>query len=731
MPSCEAHAMRDDGSKNRDSEAAYARYLAGMDASMRQKVALTAAHLLADGVVADMGTGSGEGANALAQLYPALRVVGVDLDPQMVLRARAKFDAVNLSFEAGDIAQRVFAEASLDGIFDSSVLHHVTTFSGYAHEAASRCLETQVQALKTGGVIVVRDFLLPDDADESVLLDVPESLVPLLERTAREYRSLHATPGFPLQQLDLTREGWARFRLARRHAVEFVLRKDYTDDWEAEIKEEYTYFDRARFEQTFASLGLRVLASTPIWNPWIVRNRFEGKFEMRALDERPLPFPATNYIIVGERVGEGASVSFEDAGAAEKVGFLALEHVVRTDTKQVRDIVRRPGVVADVIPYFVSEERVYVLARTSYPRPILVAQAASKFALDGAGVVPWLVEPLHVALFEKPIAQSVEEELWRTARLDADAIVSMTMGSAYCPSPGGLQEEVRSIFVEVRPSFLDLALEGISPFSTSGRVRPIEAQQLLRAAQVGGLPDARLELNVRDLLTRLGRAHGPWLGDAPHDPPQPLSHTERASWDVLKSIPSRRLYRPHRDTRDRPFLELHARRFVERDAAGRAVGEAVLEFAMPTARSSVTVALALLARVNDVVCLGLDDDDLPAIQSFYGHSNVLVAPAWRLPVTCDSRAEALTFVRARLRAEHGVEVGELTELGGRYHPSPGATPEVVHPFAAWVSSCSEPANLRALRFVPIEELACHATEIVDGHLRVAVLRAASMLGVLR
>jgi 8-oxo-dGTP pyrophosphatase MutT (NUDIX family) len=84
-----------------------------------------------------------------------------------------------------------------------------------------------------------------------------------------------------------------------------------------------------------------------------------------------------------------------------------------------------------------------------------------------------------------------------------------------------------------------------------------------------------------------------------------------------------------------------------------------------------------------------------------------------------------------LRAEHGVEVGELAELGGRYHPSPGATPEVVHPFAAWVSSCSEPANLRALRFVSIEELARHATEIVDGHLRVAVLRAASMLGVLR
>jgi len=38
---------------------AIARDLAGMDASMRQKVALTAAHLLCEGRVADMGMGSG------------------------------------------------------------------------------------------------------------------------------------------------------------------------------------------------------------------------------------------------------------------------------------------------------------------------------------------------------------------------------------------------------------------------------------------------------------------------------------------------------------------------------------------------------------------------------------------------------------------------------------------------------------------------------------------------
>src|SRR4051794_25599778 len=81
------HSMeRED--QSRGTREAYERYLSGMDASMRQKVALTAAHLLCTGKVADMGMGSGAGSHALAALYPMLRVAGVDLDETMVTMAR-------------------------------------------------------------------------------------------------------------------------------------------------------------------------------------------------------------------------------------------------------------------------------------------------------------------------------------------------------------------------------------------------------------------------------------------------------------------------------------------------------------------------------------------------------------------------------------------------------------------------------------------------------------------
>ena len=130
-----------------------------MDASMKQKVALTAAHLLCRGRVADMGMGSGAGSEALAALYPEMMVVGVDVDATMVALAAERYARPNLSFVVGDIAKPVFEPGTLDGIFDSSVLHHVTTFGGYAHDNAARCLQVQAAELAPHGVLVVRDFV--------------------------------------------------------------------------------------------------------------------------------------------------------------------------------------------------------------------------------------------------------------------------------------------------------------------------------------------------------------------------------------------------------------------------------------------------------------------------------------------------------------------------------------------------------------------------------------------
>lgn len=720
--------------QDRGGLAAYERYLAGMDASIRQKVALTAAHLLCEGRVADMGMGSGLSSHALAALYPRLEVVGVDIDDTMVGRARDHYRAANLTFVAGDIARSVFPPGTLDGIFDSSVLHHVTSYGGYRHENAADALAAQVVELKDHGVLVVRDFLDPGPA--SVLLDIPTddgdgsddptrcSTAALLERFAREFRSLAPRPGCVVERLEgggvgpPVRAGWRRYRLSQKHAAEFLLRKDYRTDWVSEIKEEYTYFTQDQFEALFARLGLRVLASTPLRNPWIVRHRFQGRCLLHDEAGAPVETPATNYIIVGEKVPASDGVAFRRAGAAAAPGYLRLEHHRHRSTGQVFDLAARPFATVDVIPFFDLGGLIYVLARTSYPRPI----PHGRQSIDGARPPGYLTEPLNVIQTDRALGQTVEETLTRAAGIAPRSIRRMQPGTTYYPSPGGVMEEVRSVLVEIDPLFTNTPAASLSGFSTSGRVRAIEARQLLRAAQVGGLPDARLELNVYELLHRTGQPRGPWIGEEIRLGASSLAVASTPIEAVLQR-PQRRAFEA--TTEGAGFLRLDATTFEEIDAEGRVVAVQTLESVAPIPLGTNTVAVALLARVGDEVLMGVDEDDLPAAQGFRGNSNLVVTPAWRLPGAVTTLSLARAWIAERLAAEYGLEIGETWELGGCYRPSPGLTPETVFPLIVEVKGRREGG--RPLDWVPLSSLVAHRAELPDGHLRVMMLRAAHAL----
>ena len=158
--------------QHRGTKDDYADYYAGMDKSMSQKVALVTSYLALHGTVADMGSGSGKGSYDLARLFPQLRIVGVDINPESVAYSDANYRADNLSFTEGDVAERVFADGTLDAIINSSVLHHVTSFNDFDVQRLYKLLDSHVAELKPGGMLAVRDFVIPKE-DKDILVELP------------------------------------------------------------------------------------------------------------------------------------------------------------------------------------------------------------------------------------------------------------------------------------------------------------------------------------------------------------------------------------------------------------------------------------------------------------------------------------------------------------------------------------------------------------------------------
>jgi len=721
---------------------AYRRYLAGMDASMKQKTALTAAHLLCQGRVADMGMGSGSGSFALASLYAGLEVIGVDISATMVQLAVEKYNLPNLRFVQGDIARHVFAEGYLDGIFNSSVLHHVTSFNGYRHEAAAEALAAQVKQLARQGTLIVRDFLAPDEGD--ILLDLPDcdgdvksvSSAALFEIFAEQFRKLSPQPGFGYEKIENSavenpelpplNVNWKRYKVDARLAVEFLLRKDYRDDWDTEILEEYTYYTQSRFEAVFAGLGLRVTASTPLRNPWIVRNRLHGKFQWWGMNNEPLEIPATNYIIVGERAPLNEGVDFKQGENVTPQGYLTMSYYKNKTTGNIMELARRKFTTLDVLPWFSEGDETFIIARRSYPRPILRSTQHSAPPLDGSRAVGYVTEPLNVLSDDQPQGETIEAALIEMAGIDIEKIRAFAPGSRYYPSPGGILEEVRSTFTEVDPLLVERDIVNRSGFTSSGHVRAIEAQQLLRAAQVGGLPDARLELNVYQLLTELGRETGPWIGAAVTLQNRVKPRNVQAMQALLNQ-PARRNFIRAGAEEASGFLDLHCSEFQEIGGSGEILSRQVREYVTPSRYSCNTISTALTIRVGSEIYIGLEDRDLPAVQCFQGRSDLWVVPAWRVPEEFKSMSPCMPWIKEQLQKEHGIVCGEIFPLGGCYYPSPGLTPERVFPLVVDVAE----SNTDTLHWVPLSEVTAHASQVADGHLRISAWRAAHALGLLK
>jgi ubiquinone/menaquinone biosynthesis C-methylase UbiE len=725
--------------QHRGTQAEYEAYFAGMDASMQQKVALTTAHFPVRGRIADMGAGSGRGTYDLACLYGGLELIGVDINPISVERASQLFKHPNLSFVVGDISDMVFPAESLDGVLNSSVLHHVTSFNGFDVNRVLTTLDNQVAQLKTGGVIIIRDFVIPD-GPQKVHLDLPEtdgseqgkttelSTAALFELFARTWRSsLNPEASVPFTRIQSSLNGFARYEISLRVAAEFVLRKDYRADWETEILEEYTYLSQAEFEEAFRSRGLRIITSRPLWNPWIVQNRFENKFHLRALDGRPLPFPPTNYLIVGEKVrsGEGVELVERESQALSTPKFLSLTSHRHKDSGRVFELAERPHQTIDVLPWFESEGQLFIFGKKDFPRPIVNACREQK-RLNQTSLSGYITEPISaITNPTENFRESVSRILQERAGFAREDILDVSEPFSYYTSPGGINERVLSCLAQLRPELRSpVPFPNYTKFRDAGTVRELDATQVLRACHVGGMFDARIEINIYHLLRSLSRKPGPWIG-APIDLSVQSCVLPALSGNPLLAPQSPALF-VKGSTSAPEFLSLREGLFAERDYDGKVLTEASFEYVVPKNLSLSSVVALPVIRTDRGIFVGIELRDLPAAQAFTASSRLATAPAWRLPQSLKHLAELPAFLTEAMRRDFNLRIRRAWELGGSYLPTAGVTPETVYPFAAEVEAGE--ISESGFRFLELDELKDRISQLQDAHLLITTCRLLHALG---
>lgn len=741
--------------QDRGNLSEYEEYFAGMDASMQQKIALTTAHFPSIGTIADMGSGSGSGTFDLARLYKNLELVGVDINPVTVEYSQNHYKAENLKFEVGDIAENVFAENTLDGILDSSVLHHVTSFNDFDAAQITKTIKNQVAQLKTGGVLIIRDFVVPDEAEKQVFIDLPNddgtdsgeipelSTAALFEVFARDFRSsLNLDSSVPYQKTASPKPNFTRLQTSLRYAAEFVLRKDYRDHWSPELLEEYCYFSQKDFEENFRKENLRIVVSMPLWNPWIVENRFRKKFYLSDSEGNDLTFPPTNYLIVGEKVKDSdgvqlaevsaladarasASIAYEKPGVGKGTkSFLNLKFYRNKQTAQIYELAERPNQTIDLLPWFENENgQIFVLAKKDFPRPIVNADNERK-NLNRANYSGYLTEPIS-ALVQSPkskVQSLIEKVLSERANLAKEEILDVSEPQFYYTSAGGIDERVESFLVKISPfEKQPHGIENYTQFKSAGFVRELDALQVLRASHVGGMFDARLEINIYRLLRKLKRSASAWIGAAISPTTQMFSGEIETDFEIEKREEFEEI-----EAVENSFLKLCKSEFIETDSAKNIISRAEFEYVVPKNFCKNTVAAIPFIKTENEIFVGIETRDLPAPQNFSGSSQLFCVPAWRLPFSIEHKFDLEKFLHERFPKDFSVSLNKTWELGGSYFTSAGITPETVYPFA--VELDAESLGETDLKFFHLNKLLENSEKIQDAHLLILLNRLAHSLG---
>lgn len=296
----------------------YRTYAEAFADSAQRKWKLVREHVR-PGRIVDIGCGAGAVLEA-ADREPALResdLIGVEVarhlyDECVHKKAQGVFTNDNVYFYRRNVlGGAVFPDRSIDTTLTFALTHEIWS---YGSQATS--LRAFAQAIydhtAPGGVWINSDVCGPDGRDRQVRLRLrsDDGVNPL---------SVREEPGAAYVESLSTRARFDQFvrdyrfpfafkaegdvvTLSLADAMDFLTRKDYTDNWLSETQEQFCGFEFADWKQLLTDVGFEIdPASRTTRNDWIVENRIAPVAELADVSGEPLDWPVTHVFLVARR----------------------------------------------------------------------------------------------------------------------------------------------------------------------------------------------------------------------------------------------------------------------------------------------------------------------------------------------------------------------------------------------------------------------------------------------
>lgn len=672
------------------------------DAAIIKKAWFTKSHLLLDpgSRVVDMGCGDGAMTYAMAVLNPDIHFIGVDQRAKAVNKARKDFQIPNLEFISDNAGKPSLPENSFDAVVDSFILHEIYSVSRCNYTTVEKALERHFALLKQDGLLFIRDNPMPPQ-EEMVLIEMPDEprgpndepreldlLLDYSERARSRQSQEHC--GFYLEELPARFPRTRLFRLPAKWAHEFILHKDDRANWEEELQKEYTYYTPRDYRRALRSLGARVLYSAPHWDDHIVKSSFEKHFKLLDESGKSLGPPATSFIVLAQKIGDRRSLTLSERRPSRKEKSEIRVTAMRDEvTGKIVDVATRDMNVTEIIPYRPTENgRLKIYVHEGIPRAIVNAIQRTGVNLDGKRWSGHMTEAITIpAEILEPMDMNDVKNIVRfsSTYLGLKPVLGRGFeeGPGFYPAPDHIDERVQTRYLQVdapeRTMEPRIIPQDAAGFSTRGKIREIDAQDVLNAIAVGLIPSSRLEIQIMALYQKLGLTYQTWA-----ESPLVLKEEEIPQPTRLQEIVARLSQEDHRYKAVRGTagqIKTVKSVFVDEgqnDGGLTGLASREMEFALLEQESqNIAVVLPLTKNINGEVMAGITTEYLPVPQRYSKNGLTISCPSFPLPKEITNMELARKYIADVFQ----IPVTGVSRMGESFFAHTGLLPNRIYPFA--------------------------------------------------
>lgn len=220
-------------------------YLSRMSKPLQEKLKVAKYIPKDTKTVLDVGCADGALTLAMADMYPEINFLGIDLDEEFIAKARAKIGVrKNVSFEKFYLRELLALPERFDLVLFCSVLHEFFSY-GEGVSSVVKALADAHEILKTKGRVVIRDMITYQYAERSDLW---------LEEITKKIKANLETK----KELD---DFVSKFGVldSIKKTNHFLLKYMYTENWQRELVENYLPINFETYDKMFDILGMRVI----------------------------------------------------------------------------------------------------------------------------------------------------------------------------------------------------------------------------------------------------------------------------------------------------------------------------------------------------------------------------------------------------------------------------------------------------------------------------------------